>query len=95
MQNWNWPAIKKCVKLIRKPSLLNPKLSFESLKFFSTFIIIFLELSDIDWIHLKENYGIKAICFDKDNTITAPYSHRLHFSVIVLSFWKLIIILIL
>ena len=85
MQNWNWPAIKKCIKLISKPSLLNPKLSFKSTIFAINFFLntILLELSDIDWVHLKENYGIKAICFDKDNTITAPYSHRLHFSVIV------------
>lgn len=52
--------------------------------------MLLLELLDINWINLKKNYGIKAICFDKDNTITAPYSNRLHVSVIVSNLLKIL-----
>ena len=38
-------------------------------------------MANIDWIRLKDDHGIEAICFDKDNTLTAPYSQNLHLSV--------------
>lgn len=88
MQSWNWPAIRKCAYLIYNPRTLKPKLAYNSkiplMNCFALIIFMISELSDIDWIHLKESYGIRAICFDKDNTLTAPYSQALHFSVVVL-----------
>lgn len=44
--------------------------------------ILLIDVSEIDWTRLKDEYGIAAICFDKDNTLTAPYSQNLHLSVI-------------
>ena len=40
-------------------------------------------VSDIDWVRLRNDHGIRGICFDKDNTITAPYSPNIHLSVSV------------
>lgn len=49
----------------------------------------FQDLSDIDWIKLRDEFNIRAICFDKDNTITAPYCQNLHFSVLVFIFFDI------
>ena len=34
--------------------------------------------SDISYQALKDHCGIKAVIFDKDNTLTAPYANVLH-----------------
>ena len=34
--------------------------------------------SDISYQALKDHCGIKAVIFDKDNTLTAPYANILH-----------------
>lgn len=38
-------------------------------------------MADIDWEKLKHNHDIRAVCFDKDNTLTKPYGQFLHGSV--------------
>ena len=35
-------------------------------------------ISDISYQALKDHCGIKAVIFDKDNTLTAPYANILH-----------------
>lgn len=35
-------------------------------------------ISDINYEALRDHCGIKAIMFDKDNTLTAPYSTNIH-----------------
>jgi len=44
--------------------------------------LLLIDVSAIDWVRLKDDYGIAAICFDKDNTLTSPYSQNLHVSVL-------------
>lgn len=44
--------------------------------------MILIDTAAIDWVRLRDEHGIEAICFDKDNTLTAPYSLNLHFSII-------------
>ncbi len=85
MQSWNWPAIKKCTKLVQNPKLMIPKLSYNRKKALLIWLFLFSGVSDIDWARLRDDYGIRGICFDKDNTITAPYSHNIHFSVLVIN----------
>lgn len=46
--------------------------------------LIFIAISDINWTYLKDSTGISAICFDKDNTLTAPYDDHVHASVKVI-----------
>jgi len=39
---------------------------------------VFLLLSELNYTALKEYCGIKAVVFDKDNTLTAPYALETH-----------------
>jgi phosphatidylglycerophosphatase GEP4 len=68
-QSWNWPAIRTAVSVLaHRQDLLIPRLCVR-------------ELREIDWEKLKELHGIRAVCFDKDNTLTVPYQLAIHFSV--------------
>lgn len=41
-------------------------------------IFTFRFLSKVNYTALKEDAGIRAIVFDKDNTLTSPYENTLH-----------------
>jgi phosphatidylglycerophosphatase GEP4 len=62
-QSFNFNGIKLFLKYILKPKLFIPNQIVPS-------------IAEIDFITLK-NSGFKAIVFDKDNTLTAPYSSKL------------------
>lgn len=63
-QSINVDGIKSLMKILRNPDLLIPKLQVADIR-------------QISFCSLK-NSGIKAIAFDKDNTITAPYKQDIH-----------------
>jgi phosphatidylglycerophosphatase GEP4 len=60
----NVSAISHLLLFVRRPGLLLPKDSFAS-------------VSHISWAALRDG-GVRAVLFDKDNTLTAPYEATLH-----------------
>lgn len=61
VQSLNTTAVWTTVtKVLRHPSLLVPHVSVEN-------------VSQVNYSLLKDKCGIRAIVFDKDNTLTAPY----------------------
>jgi phosphatidylglycerophosphatase GEP4 len=60
VQSINTKAIWTLATIVRRPSLLVPQLSVAT-------------VSDIDYVRLRELHGIRAIIYDKDHTLTAPY----------------------
>jgi phosphatidylglycerophosphatase GEP4 len=64
VQSFNLPAILNVVPLLTQPSLCVPHL-------------IIRDFAHLNLDRLKQ-LGIKAIAFDKDNTLTLPYSQQLY-----------------
>ncbi|TPX63682.1 phosphatidylglycerophosphatase [Spizellomyces sp. 'palustris'] len=64
VQSLNFSSLASIGKIVRSPSLLIPHLS----------------VPDIRYINFKalQAAGIRAVVFDKDNTITAPYVEQVH-----------------
>jgi phosphatidylglycerophosphatase GEP4 len=65
VQSINGKAIWTLATIARRPSLLVPQLSVDT-------------VSDIDYGALRHQHGIRAVVFDKDHTLTAPYDQILH-----------------
>eukprot|EP00529_Nitzschia_sp_RCC80_P041436 CAMPEP_0113458140 /NCGR_PEP_ID=MMETSP0014_2-20120614/9767_1 /TAXON_ID=2857 /ORGANISM="Nitzschia sp." /LENGTH=195 /DNA_ID=CAMNT_0000349651 /DNA_START=1245 /DNA_END=1829 /DNA_ORIENTATION=+ /assembly_acc=CAM_ASM_000159 len=65
VQSLNTRAIVTLASVFRRPSLLVPHLTVE-------------DVSQIDFHDLKTNGKITAVVFDKDNTLTEPYSNEIH-----------------
>jgi phosphatidylglycerophosphatase GEP4 len=66
VQSINTKAIWTLATIVRRPSLLVPQLSVAT-------------VSDIDYVALREKHGIRAVVYDKDHTLTAPYvDDRIH-----------------
>jgi phosphatidylglycerophosphatase GEP4 len=65
VQSINGKAIWTLATIARRPSLLVPQLSVDT-------------VSDIDYMALRHHHGIRAVVFDKDHTLTAPYDQTLH-----------------
>ena len=65
VQSLNTKALLTLASVIRRPSLLVPHVSLAN-------------VSQLNYSALKEKCGIKAIIFDKDNTLTAPYGMCIH-----------------
>ena len=63
-QYWNSAGVAGAVEALRKPSLLLPHLSAP-------------DVSALDFATLKR-IGVRAVVFDKDNTLTAPYALNVH-----------------
>ncbi|KAI9342807.1 mitochondrial PGP phosphatase-domain-containing protein [Obelidium mucronatum] len=63
-QSYNPKGIRSAFALLTQPALAVPHLAVDN-------------IARIDFRSLKSK-GIKAICFDKDNTLTAPYSLETH-----------------
>lgn len=63
-QSWNWPAVRTTARvLLRQPSLAMPHVEVADIR-------------DLDFRRMRAA-GCKAIIFDKDNTLTAPYQDEL------------------
>jgi phosphatidylglycerophosphatase GEP4 len=65
VQSLNTKALVTLASVIRRPSLLVPHVSVDN-------------ISQVDYAAMKERAGIRAIVFDKDNTLTAPYAMEIH-----------------
>jgi phosphatidylglycerophosphatase GEP4 len=65
VQSLNTKAIVTLASVLRRPSLMIPHISVPT-------------ISGIDFRALQEYAGIKAIIFDKDHTLTAPYDNEVH-----------------
>ncbi|KAL3945106.1 MAG: hypothetical protein SGBAC_000835 [Bacillariaceae sp.] len=65
VQSLNTKALLTLASVIRRPSLLVPHVSLDN-------------VSQLNYSALKENCGIRAVVFDKDNTLTAPYGMVIH-----------------
>jgi phosphatidylglycerophosphatase GEP4 len=65
-QSINVKAIVTLVtSVLHRPNLIVPHLSVPT-------------ISSVDFASLRDHCGIRAIIFDKDNTLTAPYEMNLH-----------------
>lgn len=51
--------------MLRRPYLASPHVSVET-------------VSELNYEALRDEAGIKAVVFDKDNTLTAPYENTIH-----------------
>ena len=65
VQSINTKALVTLATVIRRPSLLVPHVSVDN-------------VSELNYQAMKERAGIKAVVFDKDNTLTAPYAMEIH-----------------
>uniref|UniRef100_A0A7R9X168 Phosphatidylglycerophosphatase n=2 Tax=Craspedostauros australis TaxID=1486917 RepID=A0A7R9X168_9STRA len=65
VQSLNTKALLTLASVARRPSLLVPHVAVSN-------------ISELNYTALKERCGIKAVIFDKDNTLTAPYGMSLH-----------------
>lgn len=65
VQSLNTKALLTLASVVRRPSLLTPHVAVET-------------ISQVNFTALKEHCGIRAVVFDKDNTLTAPYKNDVH-----------------
>jgi len=68
VQSINTKALATLAYILRHPALIIPHLSVNN-------------VSELNYRAMKDSAGIRAIVFDKDNTLTAPYDYDLHPSV--------------
>lgn len=61
----NVPAIRQLGNVLQNPHLLLPQISLSS-------------VAHLDMKKLRDKYGIKAVIFDKDNTLSLCYVDELH-----------------
>jgi phosphatidylglycerophosphatase GEP4 len=65
VQSINTKALLTLASVVRRPYLASPHIHVPT-------------ISDVNYQSMRDNCGIKAIIFDKDNTITAPYDISIH-----------------
>lgn len=65
VQSLNIKALTTLASVVRRPYLISPHIHVDS-------------ISEIDFASMRDKCGIRAIIFDKDNTITAPYDLSIH-----------------
>ena len=65
VQSINTKALVTLASVIRRPYLAAPHVHVAT-------------ISDVNYTAMKEKCGIKAVVFDKDNTLTAPYATEVH-----------------
>mmetsp|Transcript_27072 Transcript_27072/g.40203 ORF Transcript_27072/g.40203 Transcript_27072/m.40203 type:complete len:354 (-) Transcript_27072:237-1298(-) len=65
VQSLNTKALLSLGSIIRRPYLASPHVSVAT-------------ISEVNYEAMREKCGIKAIIFDKDNTLTAPYENTIH-----------------
>ncbi|GKY93167.1 hypothetical protein MPSEU_000284700 [Mayamaea pseudoterrestris] len=69
VQSINTKAIVTLASIVRRPGLIVPQISVHT-------------ISQLNFIAMKQDSGIQAVVFDKDNTLTAPYENVLHPAVV-------------
>ena len=65
VQSINIKALTTLASVVRRPYLISPHIHVNT-------------ISEIDFASMRDKCGIRAIIFDKDNTITAPYDLAIH-----------------
>mmetsp|Transcript_24685 Transcript_24685/g.53247 ORF Transcript_24685/g.53247 Transcript_24685/m.53247 type:complete len:238 (-) Transcript_24685:424-1137(-) len=65
VQSVNLKALSTLASVVRRPYLAAPHVFLPT-------------VSDMSYEALRDHCGIKAVIFDKDNTLTAPYENSLH-----------------
>lgn len=65
VQSINTKALVTLASVIRRPYLAAPHVHVAT-------------ISDVDYTAMRDQCGIKAVVFDKDNTLTAPYATEVH-----------------
>lgn len=65
VQSINIKALTTLASVVRRPYLISPHIHVAS-------------ISEIDFTAMRDQCGIRAVIFDKDNTITAPYDLTTH-----------------
>mmetsp|Transcript_11784 Transcript_11784/g.22065 ORF Transcript_11784/g.22065 Transcript_11784/m.22065 type:complete len:254 (-) Transcript_11784:10-771(-) len=65
VQSINTKALLTLASVIRRPFLASPHIHVPT-------------ISDVNYQSMKDHCGIKAVIFDKDNTLTAPYATEIH-----------------
>merc|ERR1719223_2593949 len=65
VQSVNVKALTTLASVIRRPYLASPHVFVPT-------------VSDVNYQALRDHCGVKAVMFDKDNTLTAPYENDLH-----------------
>lgn len=65
VQSLNTKALATLAYVLRHPTVLVPHVSVAN-------------VSELNYKAMKEHAGIRAIVFDKDNTLTAPYGRTVH-----------------
>jgi len=65
VQSLNTKALATLAYVLRHPTILVPHVSVAN-------------VSELNYRALKERAGIRAVVFDKDNTLTAPYANTIH-----------------
>jgi phosphatidylglycerophosphatase GEP4 len=65
VQSINTKALLTLASVVRRPSLFVPHVALDN-------------VSQLNYSALKEHCGIRAVIFDKDNTLTAPYGMEIH-----------------
>lgn len=64
----NMAGLRAFGRVLRTPSLALPHHAVRT-------------LDELDWAALRARHGVRAVVFDKDNTLTLPYASELHPSV--------------
>ena len=65
VQSINTKALLTLASVVRRPFLAAPHIHVPT-------------ISDVNYQSMRDHCGIKAVIFDKDNTITAPYATEVH-----------------
>ena len=65
VQSINTKALATLAYVIRHPTILIPHVSVKN-------------VSELNYRAMKESAGVRAVVFDKDNTLTAPYGMSVH-----------------
>ena len=65
VQSLNTKALLALASVVRRPSLMVPHVSLDN-------------VSQLHYQALRDQCGIRAVIFDKDNTLTAPYGMDIH-----------------
>lgn len=65
VQSINYQAIATMASVMRRPYLASPHVSVPT-------------VSELDFVTMRDRCGIRAVVFDKDNTLTAPYVDTIH-----------------
>mmetsp|Transcript_5775 Transcript_5775/g.13849 ORF Transcript_5775/g.13849 Transcript_5775/m.13849 type:complete len:243 (-) Transcript_5775:464-1192(-) len=65
VQSLNTKALATLAYVLRHPTILVPHVSVAN-------------VSELNYRAMKERAGVKAVVFDKDNTLTAPYGNVIH-----------------